>query len=110
MKVRGSKRIKNENNVNNELVTEVLVTLVTSAIWSIWKNRNNRVFNNVAETKSLQVDTWKLSLKRELKIGFELLKEAKRGTFENAMKRFMSKWSSIEGIVKVKLNSGGKEK
>ena len=33
----GSIRIKNENNVNNELVMEVLVMLVTSAIWSIWR-------------------------------------------------------------------------
>ena len=106
----GSIRIRNDNNTNNELATEVLVTLVTSAIWSIWKNRNNRIFNNIAETKSLQIDTWKVSLEREIKIEYELLKEVKRSTFENAMKRFLSKWSSIEGIAKIKLNKEGKKK
>lgn len=58
----GSIRLNKAKNKNKELMTEVMKTLVTTAVWSIWKNRNEWIFNNVKETEVRQIGTWKESL------------------------------------------------
>ena len=64
----GSIKIKDHKSGKTELTSEVLRTLIATAIWSIWKNRNERVFKGRKETKDQQVETWKAELAREIEM------------------------------------------
>ena len=96
---------------NKNLKTEVLRTLIETAIWSIWKNRNERIFNEQVETEDKQVKSWKESLRNEIKMEFIIAQQKPLGEKNKSLKRFIKKWSSENKVVRVtEKKSNGKRK
>ena len=102
----GSVNLKGEKDNTN--AKEILITLVTTAAWSIWKNRNNRVFNDKPETKEKQVEKWKEDLKKEIEIEYELIQQTDIRKREKKLKRFLDKWGRNGSVVT--LNKGKRDK
>ena len=95
----GSIRLEGGND--KKLVKEVLITLVTTAIWSIWKNRNNRVFNEKVETDKMQIETWKADLEREIKIEYELIRQEGIRKRNKKTDRFINKWAADIDTIRI---------
>jgi endonuclease/exonuclease/phosphatase family metal-dependent hydrolase len=102
----GSLKVKG-NTTNKELRTEVLITLITTAVWSLWKNRNDRVFNEARETKKKQRRTWIEGLKKEIETEFEQTKLVEFKNRQKATIRFMKKWTSSTNVVRVEQDLKG---
>ena len=101
--------IKPSKSKDRILTKEVFTTLVTTAIWSIWKNRNNRVFNDKEETKKGQIEMWKRELKREIEIEYELIRQAGIRNRTKETNRFLTKWNN-EDLVRIEENDRGKRR
>jgi hypothetical protein len=75
-------------------ITELYKTIVTTAVWSIWKNRNKRIFEEELETEEMQIGTWREMIENETKI--EKLSIDIKGNREKARKAFIEKWKETE--------------
>ena len=102
--------IKVNDSENKVLTTEVLRTLITTAIWSIWKNRNDRIFKDKKETKERQIETWKANLIREIEIEYELIAQANIRRKDELTKRFMKKWTNDLTLIRIEVNKKGKRR
>jgi hypothetical protein len=104
----GSVKVKKGHS--SDLMTEILITLISTAVWTIWKNRNDRIFNEEKETEEKQLKTWKRSLKSEIKMEFNQIKQAGKGKIEKATNRFIKKWSNETKLIRIEVNKKGKGK
>ena len=102
--------IKVNDSENKVLTTEVLRTITTTAIWSIWKNRNDRIFKDKKETKERQIETWKADLIREIEIEYELISQANIRRKDELTKRFMKKWMNDLTLIRIEVNKKGKRR
>ena len=106
----GTVSVKRRKGQETDLINEILVTLVSTAVWTIWKSRNERVFNETKESKKRLIRLWKESLELEIKIEYEQISQAGRGKIEKATDRFMKKWAKDTSIVKIVVDKEGKGK
>jgi len=106
----GSVKITKSKAKKKELMTELYVTFVTTAIWSIWKNRNERVFGGKKETEKKQIKTWKESLKKEIQIEYEIIQQAPLKEKEKVTTRFLKKWSLETKKIRIEENKKGKRR
>ena len=101
-------KIRDNKSGKTELTTEVLRTLITTAIWLIWKNRNERVFKGRKETKDQQIETWRAELTREVEMEYESILQANIRKKDEMTRRFQMKWSNDINLVRVEVNKKGK--
>jgi endonuclease/exonuclease/phosphatase family metal-dependent hydrolase len=103
----GSIKLESNKVKDKKLTTEILITIISTAIWSIWKNRNERIFGNKAETKWKQIESWKECLRREIRIEYKQIQEVGLHHREKATTRFMKKWSTKSKIIRIEQNTNG---
>lgn len=96
--------------IENKLTKEIFITMITTAVWTIWKNRNNRVFNDIKETKESQIESWKDSIINEIRMEYELIRQQGIRNKRKATVRFLEKWSKRAEIVRIEENGKGKRR
>jgi len=93
---------------NSELKTEILIMVTTTAIWSIWKNRNARIFSDKKETERSQIKTWKRSLKNEIKMEYNIIQQKPYKERKKLINKFLIKYESKKNAVSILQNKEGK--
>ena len=99
----GSIKIRNKKDIEKSMkISDIYRKLITTAIWTIWKNRNDRVFNDKEETAKKQIDRWKEQMENEIKIEYNELNEIEYKKREEKEENFKKKWINKSKIVKIK--------
>ena len=99
--VMGIGSIKIRNNKSSEAKNEVLKTMVTTAIWTIWINRNIRIFEGKIETAETQKERWKEYFKAEVEIEYELINQTPIEKRNIAIENFTKKWMKNKKIIRI---------
>ncbi|KAF8827360.1 hypothetical protein HHX47_DHR5000756 [Lentinula edodes] len=76
-----------DKNVSNRLKT-----LLSTAVWYIWKNRNNRIFNKVKLSNKTTRQRWNATIKERILLEWKML-DINKKTRGTEMQRFAEKWA-----------------
>jgi len=71
---------------------------VLTAAWVIWRNRNERVFNEVKPSQALQVTKWLGDLKETIRIEYDAVKMTPFREREPKYKAFEKRWA-VKGVL-----------
>ena len=77
----------------NKYISQLYLELITLAAWSIWRNRNNRVFNKVEQTEDIQVNLWKKEIITLIKVEYDAIELVKFDKRHKSYMKFARKWA-----------------
>jgi hypothetical protein len=81
---------------------------VLTAVWVIWRNRNERVFNDIKPSQELQVTKWLGELKETIRIDYDAVKMTPFRERGPKYKAFEKKWA-LKGVL-CELSEGKNER
>ncbi|KAJ3780464.1 hypothetical protein GGU10DRAFT_369347 [Lentinula aff. detonsa] len=95
--IRMNKGKGRRNFEEDKSVTKRLKTLIGLTVWTIWKNRNSRIFNETVVTKKLLMETWKTTLRERISLEWKIIDLNPR-TKGLEQTKFADKWANAVKI------------
>lgn len=95
----GAYRKQQENGKPDKGTTKRYQILVTETIWTIWKIRNNRIFNNKKLPKEANKDIWKETMRRIILIHWEMIKQRTIEKQNKEKEIFMETWKKESDVI-----------
>lgn len=88
-----------KDNKTNKPKTEAYHTLVSEAIWTIWKARNNRIFNETTTNADTLISQWKTAIRNNLTTEYQIIQQIPYRDQDKATKHFKNKWCQNRTII-----------
>jgi len=93
----GSVTIK-DGQGKEQAMTKIYRTFITIAAWVIWRNRNERVFNDVEPTQAMQKTKWIKEVRESIRIEFDEISLFPIRTRGPKYKKFEQTWA-LNGVL-----------